>query len=64
MHLLPMSQWSVYYEGGNDICLAMHTNHGFVHWTKVELARPLQNLTRSGDLKGIIVNAVDGSFVI
>lgn len=64
MHLLPMSEWSVFYEGGKYICLAMHTNNGYVHWTKVDLVQPLQNLTSGRDLESVAINLVDGPLVL
>ena len=64
MQLLPMSDWRVFYEGGKDLCLAMHTNNGFLYWTKVTLVQPLQDLASGSDLESIIVNAVDGPLVL
>ena len=63
MEQLPLQDWQVYYEGGNELCLAMHSNNGFLHWTKVELKNPLENFTRDNLLKSVVVNAVDGTLI-
>ena len=63
MKQLPMDDWQVYYDGGKVLCLAMHSNNGYLHWTKVQLLNPLENFSGNDDLKGIIVNAVDRALV-
>lgn len=64
MHVLPMSDWCVFYEGGKDLCLAMHTDNGFLHWTKVTLVQPLQDFSSGRDLEGVVIDAVDGPLVL
>ena len=63
MKQLPMDDWQVYYDGGKVLRLAMHSNNGYLHWTKVQLLNPLENSSGNDDLKGIIVNAVDRALV-
>ena len=63
MQQLPMSDWQVFYEGNDYLCLAMHSNNGYLHWTKVQLLHPLENFTSGDDLKSIIVNSVDRALV-
>ena len=64
MQPLPMSEWRVFYEGGIDICLAMHTNQGFLHWTLVTLLKPLQNLAGGHDLESVAVDSIDGPLIL
>jgi hypothetical protein len=63
--MLPLQQsdWQIFYDGGKSLCLAMHINEGFLHWTRVELTNPLENFARGDDLERIVVNSVDRTLV-
>ena len=63
MTQLPMSDWQVYYEGGDIIHLAMHTDKGYLQWTKVDLLHPLKDFSGSDNLKSVIIDAVDRTLV-
>lgn len=65
MQDMPDSECRVARLGPNEIAVAMHSNHGYLHWTKALLLRDaLDDLPGGDDLVGVGVDVVQGRAVI
>lgn len=52
---LPRSEWEFGRCGEHHAIVAMHTNHGYLHWKKFALANLPNEFIRGDDLKRVLV---------
>ena len=56
---LPRSEWVVSSCDDDHVCLAMHTNNGFLAWDKVPLSELPKYLAGGRDLEPAFVHLLD-----
>lgn len=60
---LPRAEWRFERSDADHIAVAMHTNAGYLHWTKFALIDLPNDLIGSDDLERVLVNEIHGSTV-
>ena len=60
---LPRGEWRWQPCGTDHVAIAMHTHHGYLHWTKVALADLPNDLVCLDDLERVVIDPVHGSAV-